>query len=289
MLEKIDRNATAVTGHQSIPNEAKRVLNQSVQVFLQKCRVELQVVISEGRQMEQTYFDILERFGAPVDTDSEELFGAMSTFLKQFLAARKDLFPDWNPLEPSVLSQSKSTASKPSQGSPSPTPSAPATVDGVPRPQENGGKFPVPRQVQVQQESQAAIADSLKKAFKKDDVFKNANTLANLQSVKKDSVPRSKPEKFEGYFVIRERPSKKRWIKRYIELDATQLQWFKDKGGKYVNHVSLLGCEVTMDAKTVVGVKTSTGSWSILCPSPDVADKLKGIIADRSSGKLWNY
>ena len=40
-----------------------------------------------------------ERFGAPVDTDSEELFGAMSTFLKQFLAARKDLFPDWNPLE----------------------------------------------------------------------------------------------------------------------------------------------------------------------------------------------
>ena len=75
--------------------------------------------------------------------------------------------------------------------------------------------------------------------------------------------------------MIRERPSKKRWIKRYIELDATQLQWFKDKGGKYVNHVSLLGCEVTMDAKTVVGVKTSTGSWSILCPSSDVADKLK--------------
>ena len=34
-----------------------------------------------------------------MDTDSEELFGAMSTFLKQFLAARKDLFPDWNPPE----------------------------------------------------------------------------------------------------------------------------------------------------------------------------------------------
>ena len=31
-LDKIDRNASAVLGHQSVPNEAKRLLNQSVQV-----------------------------------------------------------------------------------------------------------------------------------------------------------------------------------------------------------------------------------------------------------------
>ena len=45
------------------------------------------------------FLPLQERFGAPVDTDSEELFRAMSTFLKQFLAARKDLYPDWNPQE----------------------------------------------------------------------------------------------------------------------------------------------------------------------------------------------
>ena len=45
------------------------------------------------------FHPLQERFGAPVDTDSEELFRAMSTFLKQFLAARKDLYPDWNPQE----------------------------------------------------------------------------------------------------------------------------------------------------------------------------------------------
>ena len=119
-------------------------------------------------------------------------------------------------------------------------------------------------------------------------VYFNTIFKANLKHVKRDSVPQTKPEKIEGHFEMRD-SSKKRWIKRYIELDATQLQWYKSKGGRYVNHISLPGCKVTLDAPTVVGVQTSDASWSILCPTSEVAEKLKNAIANRSSGKLWNY
>ena len=116
----------------------------------------------------------------------------------------------------------------------------------------------------------------------------NTVLKANLKHVKRDSVPQTKPDKIEGHFEMRDSP-KKRWIKRYLELDATQLQWYKGKGGKYVNHISLPGCEVTLDAPKVVGVQTSDATWSILCPSSEIAEKLKNAIANRSSGKVWNY
>lgn len=38
-----------------------------------------------------------EKLGEPVAADSEEVFTVFSTFLRQFLMVRKDLYPDWDP------------------------------------------------------------------------------------------------------------------------------------------------------------------------------------------------
>lgn len=38
-----------------------------------------------------------EQLGEPVAADSEEIFTVFSTFLRQFLMVRKDLYPDWDP------------------------------------------------------------------------------------------------------------------------------------------------------------------------------------------------
>lgn len=38
-----------------------------------------------------------EELGEPVAADSEEVFTLFSTFLRQFLVVRKELYPDWDP------------------------------------------------------------------------------------------------------------------------------------------------------------------------------------------------
>ena len=96
-LEKIQKNTAAVVAHVSVPEEAKKEISTSVDAFLLKYRAELKSANEDGRQMEKTFYSILEELGEPVAADSEEIFTVFSTFLRQFLMVRKELYPDWDP------------------------------------------------------------------------------------------------------------------------------------------------------------------------------------------------
>ena len=114
-----------------------------------------------------------------------------------------------------------------------------------------------------------------------------SHSQANMQSVRKTStMGRQKPDKCEGVFELRERGSKKRWVKRYLELELAQLHVYKEKGGKYVTSIALRGSEVSLDSNTVLAVQCASEAWNIKCETAEDAAALCKIMAQRSSGKL---
>ena len=80
--------------------------------------------------------------------------------------------------------------------------------------------------------------------------------------------------------------SKKRWVKRYLELELAQLHVYKEKGGKYVTSIALRGSEVRLESSTVLVVQCAREVWNVRCESAEDAASLCKIMAQRSSGKL---
>lgn len=108
-----------------------------------------------------------------------------------------------------------------------------------------------------------------------------------MQNVRKTStLGRPKPDRFEGMFEIREGGPKKRWVKRYLELELAQLHVYKDKGGKYVTSIALRGAQVSVESSTVLVVQCASEVWNIKCGSAEDTTALAKIMAQRSSGKL---
>ena len=108
-----------------------------------------------------------------------------------------------------------------------------------------------------------------------------------MQNVRKTStLGRPKLDKCEGVFEIREGGSKKRWVKRYLELELAQLHVYKEKGGKYVTSIALRGSEVRLESSTVLVVQCAREVWNVRCESAEDATSLCKIMAQRSSGKL---
>ena len=107
-----------------------------------------------------------------------------------------------------------------------------------------------------------------------------------MQSVRKTStMGRPKLDKCEGVFELRE-GSKKRWAKRYLELELAQLHVYKDKGGKYLNSIALRGSEISLESNTVLVVQCARETWNIKCATAEDAATLCKIMTQRSSGKL---
>lgn len=108
-----------------------------------------------------------------------------------------------------------------------------------------------------------------------------------MQNVRKaGTTGRPKLDKCEGVFELRERGSKKRWAKRYLELELAQLHVYKEKGGKYVSSIALRGSEISLESNTVLAVQCAKEAWNIKCDTADDAAALCKIMTQRSSGKL---
>jgi hypothetical protein len=95
-LKRMDRDINKIVEEKTLTDSCTK-LKIEVDEFVNKYTKEISSLDNRGKEMTDTYTIILEKFGEPPTTDSEDFFGNISIFIKQFRKILLELYPPPKP------------------------------------------------------------------------------------------------------------------------------------------------------------------------------------------------
>lgn len=253
-LEKIEKNASTVAEHQSLPAAAKERLRNDVKEFVAKYNEKMQSMHKKGGEMISTYEELLKKFGEQPTTDSEDFFSVIAKFISQFNLVHKELFP-------TPVQKKKSVADIKEQTRVLPT-VAPISESSA---------------HQLQEKSVQSAPHDIPKG-------KAILTDHAVDS----SVARSLPA--SGIRVVRpkegtlEKLTKdgNKWGKRYFELENSKLHYYNSKGQKYCDTIRLYNVPIKLDQNDprIIIVSAESRVWHLRAQSElEASEWLQALIS----------
>ena len=110
-----------------------------------------------------------------------------------------------------------------------------------------------------------------------------------MESMKPSKVlQRPRNAKIEGSYELCKvsDKGKKKWAKRFIELDMSQLHVYKSSGGKYLASIILSGARVTREADSkVLIVQNASETWHVKCTTHNEMEVLQAALNERRTGR----
>ncbi|XP_074617282.1 uncharacterized protein LOC141876525 isoform X2 [Acropora palmata] len=262
-LVKIKKLSSDILLKRSQTNSQDVKLHNDVELFVNEYEEKLNLLCEKCKEMKQIYNKVLVSFGEPQSSDSEELFGAISTFMGQFEKALKETQGNKHNksikgLKEAIEQRKKSTEdniSVASKGS-----STAADQDNV-----DAGK---PNRTMQSSEESINVGLETKQSIKAGP----SPVIHKKLSTKPPSKPTAKtgPKPTKQGFLEKLSGGKhqsKKWDNRYFELtDTGNLYYYKKAdGGKPINSIYLKGCPVNIDPNdaSVLIVKTEDRDWNL--------------------------
>lgn len=271
-LLKIKKHSSDLFLKRKETNPLDVKLHNDVDSFVSEYEEKLNDLCDKCKEMKQIYNKVLVSFGEPQSSDSEELFGAISTFMTQFEKALKDMqgskHNKGNKLEglrEAIARRQKSTEDNISVESMSSQSSTVPEQDRV-----DGGK---PSETLQHSEGNRNVILEMKQSTKEQQTAHVPTPvihkkLSSKSPIKPSAKAGPKPTK-QGFLekLSGGKHQSRKWDHRYFELtDTGYLYYFKKPdGGKPINSIYLKGCPVEMDPNDacVFIVKTEERDWHL--------------------------